>query len=124
VPVAVGGGADPRLGKGTQVLRVFLKYSELASWTINPLWNGQEAPDYSGSRMSPEDQEKEDYPLGPFRADFYLHTNVQRAKARGACLYPRCTTTTTTTATHSHRDVYGGSFLATHRKSSLSCPRS
>ena len=67
----------------TQILRVFLKFSELASWTINPLWNGQEAPDYSVSSLAPDELEKHDYPLGPYRSDFYLHTKVQRAKARG-----------------------------------------
>ena len=74
--------ASARARAASQILRVFLKYGELTSWTINPLWNGQEAPDYSASSLEPEELEKFDYPLGPYRSDFYLHTKVQRAKVR------------------------------------------
>jgi len=73
-----------------QVLRVFLKYTEISSWTVNQLWNGQEAPDYNRSHVDEEDLEREEFPLGPYRADLYLHTTVARAKVRATTCGGRC----------------------------------
>ena len=125
-----------------QVLRVFIKYSELQSWTTNQLWNGQEAPDYSGDQLSAHELEKLEYPIGPYRTDLYLRTNVQRAKVGprpgpglSRALSSPCRAGSPVQAWTCEPTGARGVFdsaspgvahpvPAAHRTSSLSCPRS
>eukprot|EP00732_Lithocolla_globosa_P002701 Lithocolla_globosa_v1_NODE_1865_length_2286_cov_42.933214.p1 type:complete len:650 gc:universal NODE_1865_length_2286_cov_42.933214:1976-27(-) len=64
--------------KGTQkTLQVFHRFRDLKSWLVNPLWNGQEAPDHP--ELEPA-QQLEDYVIGPYRSALFIKPKSKRTK--------------------------------------------
>jgi len=52
----------------------------LSSWVANPLWNGQEAPDFEKPAGKIADFETDPYAIGPFRSQFFLKSKSGKAK--------------------------------------------
>lgn len=66
--------------KDRKKLQVFHRFRDLQSWVVNPLWNGQEAPDYERPKPGDIAFETNPFAAGPFSSQLFIKTKSRRTK--------------------------------------------